>query len=248
MTLEEKLFSFTAAELADHVNEDNLSKTIQKSKEAFWKAEAARSLTWFEFIYQQSFYIRKIWWILQAGILLFLWALLCMADSDYETRRCIGILAPLFVILILPELWKNETSHSQEVECTALYSLRKIVAARMILFGMVDLLLLTAFLSVSLVFLGFSAMQMIIQFLLPLLVTCCICLRTFGSRIGGIIPSLASCLIWSAVWTLILMRDEIYCVITAPIWMTALVVTVLYLCYCVMRVWRDMEPAYQCFI
>lgn len=61
-----------------------------------------------------------------------------------------GTLAPLFVVLVLPELWKNRSSGALEIECTAYYSLRQIYAARMVLFGLVDLALLTLFFSAAL--------------------------------------------------------------------------------------------------
>lgn len=226
------------------VNEKALSHTIRVSKAAFWKGEAEQDVTWWEFLYQQSFYVKKIWWLLQAGVLLFLWLFLKLSEGDYYTGRCMGVLSPVFVILILPELWKNDTSRSLEVESAALFSLRKIVAARMVLFGMVDLVLLTVFLTVSTVSLGLSSMELIVEFLLPMLVTCCICFHMFGSH-RGIAPSLFACLFWLSVWTLVVLREDVYCAVSTPVWIGAVVLSILYLCYCVARMWRDAEYYYQ---
>ncbi len=244
MTLDERLNTFAKEAHSAAVNEKALTHTIRAAQKAFWKSEAEGSITWWEFLYQQSFYVKKIWWGLQAGVLLFLWLFLKLSESDYYTGRCMGVLSPVFVILILPELWKNDTSRSLEVECAALFSLRKIVAARMVLFGMVDLVLLTVFLTVSAVSLGLSTMELIVQFLLPMLVTCCICFHMFGSH-RGIVPSLIACLFWLSVWTLVVLREDVYCAVSTPVWIGAVVLSILYLCYCVARMWRDAEYHYQ---
>ena len=60
-----------------------------------------------------------------------------------------GILAPSFVILILPELWKNRSNGAMEVEGATFFSIKNIYAARMLLFGMVDVCLLSVFLITS---------------------------------------------------------------------------------------------------
>lgn len=56
-----------------------------------------------------------------------------------------GAAAPLFALLILPELWKNQSSHTLEIECTTCYSLRQIYGARIFLFALVDITLLSIF-------------------------------------------------------------------------------------------------------
>lgn len=64
---------------------------------------------------------------------LLLWFLLKYTDSNYYTQRCIGIAAPLFVIMLVPEIWKNRNANAMEIECTSYYSLRQMYAARMML-------------------------------------------------------------------------------------------------------------------
>ena len=51
-------------------------------------------------------------------------------------QRSMGVIASLFVILIIPELWKNRTFQCMEIEASSYYSLRQVYAARMLLFGM----------------------------------------------------------------------------------------------------------------
>ncbi|KAI4450280.1 hypothetical protein C823_004813 [Eubacterium plexicaudatum ASF492] len=120
-------------------NESNMQEAILKSKKAYYKTEEEKFLSKAEFLYQQSRYIKKRWWLIQGLLLKYL-------GSNCYIQRSIGIAAPLFVLLIIPEMWKNRNANAMEVECTTLYSIRQVYAARMILFAFVDLVLLSLFL------------------------------------------------------------------------------------------------------
>ena len=77
---------------------------------AFHRREASRPLSQLEFLRQQNRFLHKRWWVLQAGVLGLLWWLLQISGSTAEVQRAMGTLAPLFVVLVLPELWKNRAS------------------------------------------------------------------------------------------------------------------------------------------
>ena len=99
-------------------DESKIQKTIAVSKAAFVAGESEQTVSHAEFLYQQSKYIRKFWWLSQALLLLAVCVLLHQAQSDFYVRRSLGVAAPLFVILILPELWKNSGNDAMEVEGT----------------------------------------------------------------------------------------------------------------------------------
>ena len=62
--------------------------------------------------------------------------------------------------------------------------------------------------------------ELIIHFLLPFLVTCCICLRTLSCRRDlALYTALPLCLIWTAVWVLLILNSEVYALITLPMWL-----------------------------
>ena len=130
--------------------EEAVQATVRAATQAFRQREASRPLSQLEFLRQQAQFLHKRWWLLQGAVLVLLWWLLQSAGTAYEVQRAMGTLAPLFVVLVLPELWKNRSSGALEIECTAYYSLRQIYAARMVLFGLVDLALLTLFFSAAL--------------------------------------------------------------------------------------------------
>ena len=88
----------------------------------------------------------------------------------------------MFSVMIVPEIWKNRRFSAVEIEKTAFYSLRQICAARTLLFAAVDLVMITAFFSISVYTLQISAYRIIIDFLVPLNVSCCICFRLLYSK------------------------------------------------------------------
>ena len=211
----------------------HLERTIRAAKSAYCEAESARPLTRFEFLMEQSRYIRKRWWILQGLLLAALGFMLIGADSSFYTARSMGIAGSAFAVLILPELWKNRSCGAVEVEGAAYYSLRQIYAARLTLLAMADLLLLTVFGGLAVTAGGVLVTNLAVQFLLPFNVTCCICFQTlYSSRTRSEIFSVFLCGCWIAVWVEIVL-GKLYDRITLPVWCGLLVLSAAYLVFCV---------------
>lgn len=217
-------------------SESTLQETIRNAKISFYKGEAQSTLSSAEFLCQQSKYIHKRWWILQAIVLLMLWNLLGLTGHSNYLQRSMGVAAPLFAILILPELWKNRNSDATEVECTAYFSLRQVYAARIFLFALVDLLLLTSF-SIAAVATGRLLLQdIMIEFFLPYLVTCCICFRClYSPKIGSEYFAVFLCIVWSGIWTQVILHDQIYAAISLPIWYSMVALALFYLGFCIYK-------------
>ena len=115
------------------INKEKVMETIAVSKSAFLSGEAEQMVSPGEFLIIQSRLIQKHWWFLQGLLLTFVCLFLCHMETDYLIRRALGLAGPLFVILILPELWKNRNFDAMEVECTTYYTIRSIYAARLAL-------------------------------------------------------------------------------------------------------------------
>lgn len=80
------------------------------------------------------------------------------------------------------------------------------------------------------------AEEMMVQFFLPYIVTCCICFRVLsGNKSGSEAFALFLCLIWCAVWTEIILNENIYETVSMPIWFVMTVIAVFYLIYCVYK-------------
>ena len=218
------------------IDESKLQKTIAVSKAEFVAEEAEQSLSSAEFLYQQSKYIKKVWWVAQAVLLFAVCLLLNQMEGALYIRRSLGIAAPLFVILILPELWKNRTHDAMEVEGTTFYTLRQVYAARLTLFAGVDLLLLTVFFIGASFFARVTIMELLIQFLLPFNVACGICFQTlYGNRNNSEAFSVLLCSIWTGLWTLVVLNDAAYNAISVPVWMGLLAASFAYMGYSIRK-------------
>lgn len=229
--------------------EERIRDTISKSKEAFFASEQQRELSWREFLWIQMRYIQKKWWIFQALLLGGFWCVLEFNEAlvDAEARRqVLGIAAALFIILIIPEFWKNQSSRSLEIEEASFFSLRQIYAARMMLFAMVDLLFISIFVAAASMTLRVSLADLVIQFLLPAAVTVCICFRILcGKRNLSEGTAIFSCLLWSGIWSAAVLNRSVYQAVSIPVWYFLLAASALYLCMCARRLLKNSNKHWE---
>lgn len=215
---------------------EHLQEVVRGAKAAFYEGEIDNILTGAEFLCQQAGYIRKRWWVLQGLVLTVLCMFIRYTAGRQEEQRIMGIAAPLFGVLLLPELWKNREANAMEVEGAAFYSLRQIYAARLFAFALVDVLMLTAFL---LAIVGDGRLmleEIMIQFFLPLAVTCCICFRTLYSRRACTEAcAMFLCLLWSGIWLQVVLPGNIYEKVSVPVWYGVLAIALLYMACCIYR-------------
>lgn len=210
-------------------NESNMQEAILKSKKAYYKTEEEKFLSKAEFLYQQSRYIKKRWWLIQGLLLKYL-------GSNCYIQRSIGIAAPLFVLLIIPEMWKNRNANAMEVECTTLYSIRQVYAARMILFAFVDLVLLSLFFIAASYLDRLEIWELVIQYFVPFNVACCICFHMlYSKRADSQILALLLCIVWTVVRIQIALNEAIYEIISVPVWIVLLLLSFFYLGYSIRK-------------
>lgn len=216
--------------------EEKVQETICKSKNAFFKAEQERMLSYREFLWTQLCVMQKRWWVIQFFILAALWIALSIIHDETNIKRSMGVAAALFVILIIPELWKNRSYGCVEIEAVFYYSLKQVYAARMLLFGIADIFMISVFCGIASMGMQFELSELAIQFLFPLCVTACIC---FGILCGKYLFSetvaVTLCVIWSGVWLFIILNESVYAVITVPIWGILLGFAVLFLIFTIYR-------------
>lgn len=69
------------------VSGEKENRAIEAAKNAFYEGEQERDASFPEFIYEQSRYIQKRWWILQAAVLLGLWWILVCTESGAYVKK-----------------------------------------------------------------------------------------------------------------------------------------------------------------
>lgn len=221
------------------VDEDEIQTVVDHSVDTFIKREREQILSYHEFICEQFRLIKKRWWILQFALLWLAWYLLATGGGALYIRREMGILGTLFIILMIPELWKNLTNRCMEIESAAYYSVQKIYAARIILFGLMDILMLTIFSGSVHVIVGIPLREIVTEFLLPMTVTACICFSVLGRQYRNSGIAMVLCVIWSAVWWAISANDLIYAAVALPVWMSIFGMAILFLIVMIYRLLRS---------
>lgn len=217
-------------------DESKIRKTIDVSREAFLAGESERTISHIEFLYRQSKFIQKRWWLMQGILLALVCFLLRGMEADFAARRILGLTGPLFVILTFPEIWKNRSFDALEVECTTFYTLRSIYAARMTLFAGVDGLLLSVFYAAASLLTQMTLWEMLTQFLIPCNVTCCICFGTlYSRRIRSQAFSLFLCTLWAGVWSMFVLNDAVFLAISVPVWCSLLAASLFFMGYTLYR-------------
>ncbi len=234
MNLEQELQAL--GESAIEIDERHLQMTIHCAQAALYVQNEAQTMRYGEFLLGQLRYTRKRWWALQ-GLLLAAAAYLLpgMSDEMYQVRT-IGVFGCLFVIFMIPELWRNRSTDATQVEASCLYALRQIYAARITLFGGADTLFLSLFCWTVHHSMGLSITALLSQLLLPVTVTACIC---FGMlcrrRQTSEAAALSASLIWCAVWWCILMNERFYRLLFSGLWAALLGLALLLLMYTVQK-------------
>ncbi len=227
--------------------EEKIQETIAACKELYFRQEQAHLLTYWEFLWSQLRYTRKRWWALQAMLLAFAIQVIPGLEGHFLRVRTTGVIGCLFVVLMIPELWRNKENDSTQVEAACFYSLRQMYAARITLFGIVDVALLTLF-SMALGRMGFTVAEVISQFLLPATVTACICFWFLcGKQNWNETVSLAGCLLFGAAWWLLLMNESIYFMIAPAVWAVLLGIALAFLVLAVRKTVRSTNQYWEVY-
>lgn len=75
---------------------------------------------------------------------------------------------------------------------------------------------------------------------LPLCVTACICFGILCSKHAfSETVAIVLCVIWSAVWLFIVLNENVYIMVTVPIWSALLGVTILFIAFAIYRILKN---------
>lgn len=247
MNLEEQLMNYKKL-MQVRPQEVKIEETVKRAAQAFYATEQEEILSYHEFLWIQFKGIRKRWWLLQALSLLILWTVLFSSPKELEfyAQRSMGIIAPLFVIFIIPELWKTKSNQCIEIETAAYYSIRQIYSARILLFGVVDVALITVFCGAASTMLCFALTELLIQFLFPMTVTACICFKILCSkRTSGEAAAVIWSVAWSSLWMLIILNESIYEQIVFPVWTVLFGLALLLLGATIYHTWKNCNKYYE---
>ena len=210
---EKKIESYQTLIQKGYVRESAV-RNVMKQCAGIMSRQDDRRASYFGFLHEQFKFIRKRWWALQGGSLLLLWMLLADYGEGANADRVLGALSVI----------------------SSYYSLRQICSARILMFAAVDLTMITIFFAVSFSTLQISAYRIVIDFLVPFNISCCICFRLLYSKwreLEYIAVFLSIACIFA--WSLIVSSDFIYERISMPVWIGLLLLSFVYLIYCIWK-------------
>lgn len=210
---EKKIESYQTLIQKGYVRESAV-RNVMKQCAGIMSRQDDRRASYFGFLHEQFKFIRKRWWALQGGSLLLLWMLLADYGEGANADRVLGALSVI----------------------SSYYSLRQICSARILMFAAVDLTMITIFFAVSFSTLQISAYRIVIDFLVPFNISCCICFRLLYSKwqeMEYIAVFLSTACIFA--WSLIVSTDFIYERISMPVWIGLLLLSFVYLIYCIWK-------------
>lgn len=233
MSLDE-LLKNDSRQAAPAVREEHLCATVAAARARFIQAEAEMPLPFYAFLRGQLRLMHKRWWLAQA-LLLALVAWLLPGLEDFLLCRTLGLAGALFVVLLVPECARNRTHVCLEIEATTYYSLRHIYAARLLLFGLVDVVLLSGFCGLAAWSAKLPLLALLTQFLLPLVVTAALCFAVLSCRRGSGGAATSACLLAGGGWWLVLRDEQLYQLLTVPVWLVLFAASLVFLAYVIQR-------------
>lgn len=210
---EKKIESYQTLIQKGYVRE-SVVRNVMKQCAGIMSRQDDRRASYFGFLHEQFKFIRKRWWALQGGSLLLLWMLLADYGEGANADRVLGALSVI----------------------SSYYSLRQICSARILMFAAVDLTMITIFFAVSFSTLQISAYRIVIDFLVPFNISCCICFRLLYSKwqeLEYIAVFLSTACIFA--WSMIVSTDFIYERISMTVWIGLLLLSFIYLIYCIWK-------------
>lgn len=214
-------------------DEEKMMKTIEASKKEYRKHMLSEPMSGWEFLFQQMLYLSKTYWLSQLMVFLIAaFSLGFMNPHENKITYC-AIFAPLLIIFSIPELWKNISNNSYEVEGTTYFDLRKVYFSRLVLVGMLDLLLTTILIGITVKTSSFSPYEAIIYFFVPFNINCCICFSLLCSRrkICSEFLAVCSCLSGTIFWYLLVKHFHVYELLQIKLWYVLLFISVMYLIF-----------------
>ena len=99
---------------------------------------------------------------------------------------------------------------------------------------------ITLFLGAASAGLHYELSELVVQFLFPLCVTACICFgilcskRSFSETVAIVL-----CVIWSALWLFIVLNENIYVMVTVPIWLMLFGLAMIFLGFAIYRILKN---------
>lgn len=215
-------------------DEDKMMQTIEAAKKVYRTKMYIEPMNRWEFLFQQMLLLSKTYWLTQ--LIVFFAATLSLRSMNLDIRNKISycaIYAPLLIVFSIPELWKNISNKTYEVENTTYFDLRKVYLSRLLLVGMLDLILATILTVITMRASGFSMYEAVIYFFVPFNFNSCICFSLLGSKrvMFSKLLTIGACISGAVLWYQLVKDYHVYELLQIRTWYVLLVLSFGYLVF-----------------
>ncbi len=218
-------------------DEKKMLQTIETAKKEYRRQMLIDPMNGWEFLFNQMMSLSKKYWLSQ--LIVFLIAALSLIFINFDSHisqtkiSYFAIYGPLLIIFSIPELWKNISANSFEVEGTTYFDLRKLYLSRLVLVGMLDLILATILTAILVESSGLSLYRAAVYFFVPFNFCSCICFSLLCSRRKICSEQLAvgGCISGAILWYLLVKNYQVYELLQINIWYLLLILSFGYLIF-----------------
>ncbi len=98
-----------------------ISQIVKKAGNVLYEQAEKNMLSYHQFLNIQLKQIQKRWWVLQAFLLIMICFWIHSDRDGYYANRSLGIAGAMFIIFLVPELWKNEKISALRLKCHLIF-------------------------------------------------------------------------------------------------------------------------------
>lgn len=222
--------------MQNNLHKDHINQTVIASIEQFYLSERTHLLSHQDFLFFQLHLLKKRWLIIQTILMVSVYLFLKFSPETLYFSGALGIAACLFIIFMIPDLWRERNANASELISTCYYSLEHVYAAKMMIIGIYDLLLLSLFFLATGLTTKLTIYTLIIYFILPLTVVACtcFCLLSVKNSIGSF-ATICICVFASISLFLLTSISKIYQKISISIWIALVILSLIFLALSIYR-------------
>lgn len=246
-SIEEELKRFYAKDIppVDSTKKRQVVELVAREAQKADYAQASIAMSFRKFVFTQMRFINPVCWVLQVALI----ACVLIAGDTYRTSEIqaplIMTFALLTVAIAIPSVFKSFENRTSELELACRFSCVQVLAARLIIFGLADVLWFSIVIAIMPSFAASDPFSIFLYASTPFFLFCALCFylaRVANKHVTrATIAAIAISII--VLWQSIGLLPHWYSELSWVTWMIALVFSIALTAYELRRLIGDMSFA-----
>lgn len=176
-SIEDELKRFYAKDIppVDSARKRQVVELVAQEAQKADYAQASTAMSFRKFVFTQMRFINPVCWVLQIALI----ACVLVAGDTYRSSEIqaplIMTFALLTVAIAIPSVFKSFESRTSELELACKFNCAQVLAARLIIFGLADVLWLSIIIAVMPSFAGSDPFSVFLYASTPFFLFCALC-------------------------------------------------------------------------